>query len=224
MREFWTNVVISESGYVLCMFLLLLVLSHLFFVYPKNLSKRAWKKVDYIWLGVAAIGLLSIASDVRVATAKNWFEMEEARAIGSLRRIIKFYPTPENTYLCFQFIKGEYSSDGFEEFQHQHDLRCNWLKKVSEVLKELDVEKLPELSIQSFPIPNFDKEYLFETVRTLEKDIGWYQEDRRQALETKSLLSQTDLEKNLFYFSPFLLCLALALRIAKVTGELRYDK
>lgn len=223
MNEFWTNVIISDGGNVLLLFLLLLTLSHLL-VFPKNLSKRAWKKVDYIWLGVAALGLLSLASDVRISIAKNWSEIESSRAISSLERLRYFYSTPDNTHFCMQFVKSALTPDDVHERQKQHDLRCAWFKDVANILKELEPEKLPEISMDKLPIPTFDDEYLLETVNNIEKHVNWYNEDRRQAIETASLLSKTNLEKNLFYFSPFLLCLALALRIAKVTGELRHEK
>lgn len=222
MNEFWTNVIISNGGNVLLLFLLLLALSHLL-VFPKNLPKRVWKKVDYIWLGFTALGLLSLASDVRISIAKNWFEIESSRAISSLERLRYFYPAPDNTHFCMQFVKSALTPDDVQERQKQHDLRCDWLKDVANILKELESEKLPELSMDNFPVPTFDDGYLLETVNNFEKHVNWYNEDRKQAIETSSLLSKTDLEKNLFYFSPFLLCLALALRIAKVTGELRYE-
>jgi hypothetical protein len=224
MNELSTNIIISNGSYVLLMFVVLLLLFHLLLVFPRNLSKRTWKKIDYIWLGITALGLFSLASDVRIFTAQKWAEMEHARAVSSLELFRDFYPDPINTHYCMQFIKSELSPDDLDERQRQHNLRCDWLKGVSKVINKLEPKNLPKLKMDDFPNPTFEDDFLLETVGDVENHVRWYTEHRNQAIETATLLSKTGLEKNLFYFSPFLLCLAFALRVAKVTGELRNEK
>ena len=43
-------------------------------------------------------------------------------------------------------------------------------------------------------------------------------------METKEFSTKTEWEKAFAYLAPFLLCIALALRITKVSGEVKYEK
>jgi hypothetical protein len=223
MDEFFTNLVISDGVKVFMMFIVFLVLSHLL-VFPFKQSKKTWKIIDYMWLGIAMLGLFPLASDVRIVTAESWVSAEEARAINSLERFREFYLSPERTHLCMIFVKSEFSPDDFEELQRQRTLSCDWSKAVAKVLLKINPKELPPLEIDDFPVPTFEEAYFLETVEDVELRVKWYNENRDKALKTITLLSKTEFEKTMFYLSPFLLCLALALRIAKVTNELIYEK
>jgi len=205
------------------MFVVVVSLCHLL-VYPKNLSKKNWKRIDYIWLITAAIGLLTMASDVRVSTANHWVGIEESRAISSLEEMQDYYGQSSWPKYCNKFFRSQYSPNDLEERQRQEDLRCAWVKSISGILNYLDSSTLPKVEVDDFPLPDFKGPNYLNTIDDFKKSISWYGRDRRQALRTKSLLAKSDLENMLFYLSPFFLCLALGLRIAKVTGEIAHEK
>jgi hypothetical protein len=63
---------------------------------------------------------------------------------------------------------------------------------------------------------------LNETVDWLKKRLDDYSVERREYLDTEKLAAIKEWEETLAYFAPFLMCAAIALRLAKVTGELRH--
>ncbi len=58
-------------GWVLAIFVGSLVVFHLMFVWPKNLTKRYWKVIDYIWLGTAFLGVIGSVGVGRQAVAQG---------------------------------------------------------------------------------------------------------------------------------------------------------
>lgn len=164
-----------------------------------------------------------MASEVRGTVAESWFSLESSRTASSLERLKSEFSNPEGTYLCMKFIRSEYSPDDFDKRQKQHDLRCEWLKEVASVAQSFSIKELPEIKYSSFPKPTFKGESLLERYKLLKKHIDWYTEDRKAVSEVEALISKSEFEKTIFYLSPFLLCFALALRIAKVTGEIRHE-
>jgi len=222
MQDFLISEIFMDSlNFVLLLACLILIL-HLLLVWPRNLSRTSWKRVDYFWLGVATIGLLSLAAEVRVSEAKGWLQLEKARAVAILEIIELFIAEPESSHFCVIFVRGEYSPPEFDARQHQYQQGCEWRKSVARYLAGLDKQNAPPLKFDDLPRVNFDDPGLLETVVWLKERLDDYGEQQKKISETQNASTQRAWEAALVYFAPFLLCFAIALRITKVTGEIRH--
>jgi hypothetical protein len=223
MNEFWTNVFLSESVNFIYLLIALVLIFHFLLVWPRNLSKKNWKYVDYIWLGIATFGLLGAAANIRIAVASNWVQLEKSRAIGILESIDFLARDAESSNFCRKFSKTEYSPKNLDEIQLQYDLACEWRKQLSSYLRLIDKQEIPAISFSDFPEVKFDMPELNKTVVWLKESLEDYSKQRISLEETKLAASYTQREEGFAYFAPFLLCMALALRIAKVSGEIRHE-
>ena len=62
----------ASTWTILLIFVVLLIVFDLILVRWLKLGNFAWKIVDYIWLGVGALGLIGAASQSRQITATNF--------------------------------------------------------------------------------------------------------------------------------------------------------
>ncbi len=219
MNDFLTNTIISNPGYFFLLFLGFLLICHLFILAVRP-GKIGLIIIDYIWLSIAAIGLMTLVSDVRVSIAKNWVKIEESSAKGRLELLQSRFGSPENTYLCMEITSLGDPGEDFYDYKREYDLRCEWLKGVYGVLTVLEVDSLPKMGIEDFPIPTFSDPELIGSVHDLNRMLEEYELYRSSSISTRDKLSKNGVEETFFYFSPFLLAFALALRISKVTSEL----
>lgn len=224
MNEFWSNELLSSSFNFVWVLLAFLIIFHLILVWPRNLTKKTWKKVDYLWLIVAVIGMLGLASDVRVSVASNWESIEKNRALAILDGIDFLADNPENNHFCIKLVKKDSSPENFDEIQNQYTLGCIWRRSLSEFWKGINQNELPEIKFDDFPEPTFDERILNETVSWLKELIVKYEKQRDVWIKTKKLTRKKDWEEMLGYYSLFFLCVALALRLTKVTGEVLHEK
>ncbi len=169
------------------------------------------------------MGLLGIASDVRVSVAANWVEYEKARAIGILESLDYIAQDAGNSYFCMKFNRTEFSPPNLEDIQRQYDAACKWRKEIARILKSIDKDKTPAIAFEDLPPPTFNSGPLNETVDWLRERLKDYGDQLSTLEETKIAAEISPLESTLKYFSPFLLCAALAIRVTKVTGEIRYE-
>lgn len=223
MQQFATNAFLMDSINFLILLGVLVAVFHLMLVWPRNLSKKNWKRIDYIWLGAAAMGVISLAADVRISVANNWLEMEKVRAVGILDSIRYLAQEPESSHFCMTFVKSEYSPKDFDNKQNEYRIGCEWRKELSKKLSVINSEETPPLKYEDLPPVLFDDPILNETVIWLKDRLNDYKVQLKILSETKSAAEKTGWESTLAYFAPFLICIALALRITKVSGEVRHE-
>ncbi len=212
----------NSMNFILLLFVLL-VIFHYFLVYKNNLSKKAWKKVDYYWLGVASIGLISLAADVRINVAKKFISSEITYANTTLGAVKIITDNPENSHFCMTLTKMYSSPSDFDDTELQYQLGCKWLKETSEYFQKVQKNEVPDISFEDLPPVTFDNVVLNKDVASIKRWLDEYQIQLGVLKGTKEAAEPSGFESILFYFAPFLLCIALALRITKVTGEIRHE-
>jgi hypothetical protein len=224
MNQFTSNIILSNPIYIVYLLIGLTVLFHFLFVWPRNLSKRKWKQVDYIWLTAAAIGLLGIAADVRVTTAKNWVEIKRIRAIGILESLEFITQQPDQTGFCQKFSQSDFSPPNLVDIQRQYDFACEWKEALATKLDKLNKHDVPQFDISDVPSVTFSYDGFSEDISWVLSRVEEYSEQRKVFEVTVEAAELHRIEEGLFYFWPFLLCGALAIRIAKVSGETKYER
>lgn len=222
MLDFWMNIIISDIKYILLFFLFFLVLFYFLFIKWFPLSKITWKKVDYIWLFLATIGILSLISEQRIQTAEYWVELEKNYTLTPLRTIDKtFLGESAQSYICSKGIRTEFAPKNFDEIERLSELHCEWFKKVRALLdSKLKETDLPNIQIEDLPIVTFYEALHIDNVNEIKEFINEYNELKNKYITVQNLTKKDESERILFYLAPFILLIGLALRITKVTAEI----
>jgi len=212
----------SNFWALLGLFIFFLIALDLILVRWLKLGKIAWKRVDYIWLAVAALGLLSASSEARRLLATNLLENQKAFTATNydfLRQQVQFGTGPA---ICRQFVRTQYSPDDLEEAQKEYDLACEFYKSLSASIPANVSEKFQPVEIPSnLKKPSVKDKILLEDFNRLDRLFGEYNQSRRDLEELIASQSRSNLEVAAAILGPLLLAFALALRITKVTGELK---
>ena len=213
---------------VLLVFIGALAIFHVVLVFMAKLDKNAWKWVDYFWLSFALIGLVGQVAESRRITATGFRSMSEAKLESNFRILrdrIDFYANSEA--FCRQPVRTS-SSPPEEEFNRiklEFDRACEWAKKYASTMPKTVQPPFAELLWIEFP-------YAQNEASSATKDS---MDSIRQSVEEYNLLvrehtgllqsqEKSEFERTLAMLSPLLLAVALALRITKVTGEIRLDR
>lgn len=223
MNDFWLNKLIANSENLLLLLLVMVIIFHLLFVWPRNLSKKQWKRIDYIWLLVAALGIISLSANIRIMVADNWYTIEKNRAIFKYEWIQKIVTDFHPGWLCRTFIRTAYSPNNLDEIQQEHNTACQWNKEINKIISSEEASSLPDITFERIPSLNVTDHILLEAKQDVETAINDYAKQRQVYMLTQHDKSRTELENTLQYLSPILLCFAIALRIAKVSGEIRHE-
>jgi len=206
---------------MLLIFLVSWVVFDVIFVRLWPLTKRGWKKVDYVVVGVAAVGILGAAGTIRREIAKNFQSTAETRARTSYEFARYQMGNLSAPFICRTFEKTELSPPNLSELQAEFDRVCAFgraaLNKIpTEMPKETgfpDVGAWPDV-----------KSGMLTQVFTEDKQaIDRYRATRETFDKLRGDAEYSALDSNLFFLTPLLIAVALALRMTKVTGELRPD-
>ena len=198
-----------------------LILFHVFLVWigPLALSQRAWKKVDYIWLGVAAIGVIGTAGSIRREIAKNFTSEAEAHAQTTYRFARYQIQQLSEGAVCRLFVRSQFSPPNLEQVQAEYDRVCAFGK---DAIAKIPTQMPGEIAFPDFgPWPDVKNEMLKQMFSEDQRRIDEYKDERQKLEEIRRDAQYSSLDSSVLFLSPLLIAIALALRITKVTGELR---
>ncbi|WP_261904798.1 hypothetical protein [Vibrio fortis] len=179
-----------------------------------NLSRRKWKRMDYLWPFLAGIGMLGAVSEIRAKVAGDWVETEQTRAVVILESIEQF---------SLERLRGDVCS-GQPSASDQADYHqaCMWYLATAKTFRGVDFSLLPSAKTLMVPAPD---------IALLESDSVWvsgmlnqYEKQKNQYIKTREAQLKQPIESLFWYVSPYLVCFAIALRLTKVTAELKLDK
>lgn len=223
MDGFFSNEISSNPVMLFSLLVCMVIVFHFMFVWPRNLSKKTWKKIDYLWLAFGALGLIGVSADFRVDKANAIILTQRDDAVWRYNWMVRDLTGYNNSILCRKFIKNEYSPDNIDELNAEYDSACQWNKEMTKIITSKNATSLPVFSdINVLPLNVKDK-MLLKIREDLVKSASDYKKYRNVYMKTQSEASYNTIDWMYKYLSPLLLCLALAIRITKISGELRYE-
>jgi len=223
MDPFATLPSIVQMKWVLITLALVVIAFHLQIFFVSNLSKEQWVWTDYCWLTIAFVGVIGIASENRRMIAADHFHVHNDRVVISskhLRERLEWMAS--GPLICRKFIKDINSPEDpeFTRRQKQYDLACEWYRKTS---RSYEVSVKTINPIMSLPAKVTDPMLLRSHKRTIN-----LLEDLNTAIEVREKRRRDTLEapgeKILRQLAPFLLAIAIAIRLSKVTGEILLER
>lgn len=212
----------TSALWTLGIFGIALVVSHIALVWIIRLDKIGWKKVDYIWLGFTALSLLTAASEVRRLVATHWLTSEERYRDAAYEWLRDNAEFMRGGAVCVEFVRSEFSPSNFDEVQTQFRKVCDYGKRLYASLPTQPPEAPLGLKLPARPAVT-DRGLLgyYEMFDNAWKD---YIQAEHWVKKLDAATTRTDTEETFVLLSPILLAVALALRITKVTGEIRLER
>src|SRR5262245_28937921 len=107
-----------------------LLLFHCLLVWFRNLTSVGWKRVDYIWVSLAFLGVLGTVAQSREIVASNHRNLAQARAkvrFEWFKDAVAFGHSPA---ICRTFVRSEFSppEEQMKELQLGYNAQCEWFK------------------------------------------------------------------------------------------------
>jgi hypothetical protein len=200
------------------LFVGLLILFHAY-VFISKPDARFLKKVDYYWLAFTALSLVSAASSQRQVLAQGELDLSRRIVVSSVRDL-KYAGNFSQQYTCnTPWIAPTIPVPEAIQRYNTREAACAWFTEVNKKLDRPDLDLGSAIESLDQPLPatvpsswNFSP--LNDVLRGAKKTLT---ENRQLEADAQT----SDAEKILMVLLPYLLAFALALRITKVTGELR---
>ena len=216
---------ITSQWWLLTCFMICLVLFHLAFVWPRNLSKTAWKYIDYFWLSAALIGVMAAVTVGRQHVANTLLEMARNYTDFSARTVVSALQFGTSEASCRKFVRTEYSPppEVFERLQKEYDSQCVWFKNATKLLSTSPFSKRSTLTMNDLGAapPIVEDKW---PIANLRESINQYNAGVSEVARLTEASKRSEFEVVLMLLGPFFLAGALALRMAKNTGEILHEK
>ena len=229
MLEIPLLIKIASSPISIFLFLVIcIVCSHFWFIrYRPIFNEIYWKKVDYFWLAFSVVGLIGLTSQVRQDWYQTELEISDLRvksSLESLKHRAKYAVSPA---ICRVFIETDFSPDNLKDIQAEYDFACEEFKVLTKEILSATHERdtgFLDLYYTKQKSLKFSNELITETLNYL---LSAYQEylltiDERKQIRQKT--KKTDMEFILLLLSPYLLVIALTIRVTKVSAEIQIKK
>ena len=217
----------ASASKVFVVFVVSLALMHFVFLRLWPLGKQGWRKADYWWLAFAALGLVGGPGQVRQFIASSASTQADAMVAGRYEAAIRLATsyTSDPGPLCVTFVRGPFSPplDEFDRRQRQHDEGCAWIKQLVATLPEAPPKNVLPETLIGHPA-NLTDAAIVNMLGDVRDSFVYFNDALRQRAVLSTMERPSELELAVMMVSPILLSLALALRITKVSGELKLDR
>lgn len=183
-----------------------------------GLGKTGWKRVDYVWLSVGAVGLVSSGGDVRRFVAANVVDRYAERRAFAYSRVVQDVQMFAGPAVCRSFMRTQFSPPNLGEIQREHDVLCQagislYADLPTVPPDSLDLGPFLRLPLPADPVLGSLREQLVSSL------VGYRSAD--SAFQSvKQAGNRTEEEEHLLLLGPFFIASALGIRLAKVEGDI----
>ena len=204
-----------------------LLFFHGVLVYWKPIGDVGWKYVDYIWLIVAAIGIVGQTAQVR----KLWYEPEikisQFIVEGTLRSLRREADIAIGSATCRKFTRTNSSPPNLDQIQAEYKFACDEFTQLTkEIRTTVGDREVGFLGLHdtSKTRSKLTDPILINMLDGLETAHSNFIDALSKKEDAKQKTKPTTYEYVWIVFAPFFLMFALALRITKVSGEIRLKR
>lgn len=197
------------------------VILHALLVYAHPLSENGWRRVDYIWLAGAVLSLLGMSAEAR----HQWVELRkpisEQLHLGSVDYLRDSFLVLRIFPCHVDFGRAGPAGSDQAGTAEQYEAYCRWLTETEQTMERLfQTRSRIDLSLFASKAAFSDLPAAAQTLPRLTK-IAMEYNRTLDDLNQWASLEASGTESLVKTVSPILLSFALALRITKVTGQIR---
>lgn len=193
-----------------------------------RLGTIGWKRVDYIWLSLTLISVIGYTTQSRAVLAKYLSNNARERmdvVYGLLGGYVRMYD--KSPAICRTFVRSPYSppEEQFKRTQAEFDAACGWFSQVAQAIPKSRPPQTTEVPWRSLPSPPpVTNAGLKEDIEVIRQSVEEFNASGANFKRLESETQRHGSEEVLLVISPLLIAFALALRITKVTGEIRIER
>ncbi len=179
--------------------------------------------MDYVWVSVALLGLFAAVATSRKTSAENLKYWAEGRVKSERTNLVSALRFGVSGAVCRSFTRTEFSPQEpeFTRFQKEYGEQCEWFKKANEkLLGSIENGKVIRPETIGVPPPRGGDNF---AVTNFEQAASSYNEAVVEFDRVSEAALSTSNETSLAIIAPVLFAVAIALRLAKVTGEIRHE-
>ncbi len=209
----------TDFSLVIAVFAASLVLCHILFIRVFPLGSIAWKRVDYIWLAMAFIGLVSAVGSGKELLTKNMLNIETGRLQIARDHLEGQAQHGPSSLVCRELVHNNtyQSKADFQRLQNEFNAQCSWFRTVLAFIQATGQQEF-----------HYEKSYPRggeqEAYKIFAQDLKGYNDEVREVKKLRRMAQITDLDIFARLLGPVVLVLALALRMTKVTAEINVEK
>lgn len=195
-----------------------LILFHYLLIEKWPLNSIQWKKIDYIWIPLALIGVITTVEQNRIAIQRDHTKIASMHSEFALNSALDAIEKGMLPAFCRNLVHRE----SFTQPNDQFDAQCIWFKTLEEKLKNINLDKITSIDlselIEEYPLDAEKSAYT--TIKTLINDIN---RNLIEKAKLKKLSDTNNFHLLLQFLSPYFLAVAIALRLTKVSGEIKLE-
>lgn len=232
MVDFTSYPMAVDIGFLCLVFAIALAISHAVLLPWLGHDEVRWQYIDYLWLPLVLIGLTASVQQNRAEVSSNFEEIWRQRADSQLRMLrndlIRY--GRDSSYLCAPATRGPLSPppEIFDAIEKDDSETCRWTaavlgwvpKDLNSVTDDFSIASLPpvpQLSGHSGTGPS-------DAIANVKNGVARVIEARERIKNHQTERRASEVMGLLKFLGPFVLAVALALRITKVSGEIRIKK
>jgi hypothetical protein len=202
----------------------LTLLLHIGFVWVFQLKDVTWKYADYVWLFVAALGVLAASGRAGQFIATNvlnsMIEPRTEMSYKMLRSEIRI----GRQIACVPRHKTSESPANFDEMYRAQQDACQQYIKLDAEMPDSIKEPFPPLDKLNFHPITGDKQFVKTEMEIANKSAAVYEQDLAEYTKVTEKKNSSDAEDFYIAMGPLLLALAIAVRVTKTSGEIKNAK
>jgi len=218
-----------EYYFPIIVLVLSLFVFHILFIFIFPKSKKFWKIIDYIWISLGIVGIIGSTFTLRKQYSDAKETLLEYHLSIDYHRLIemaewnKNYFVSDGTGFKYEEFEDRKQVDDFKKTEKFFVTFSELIYKLEDKVlsdKNLNYIDTLNLNFQNFKdtIQNKDVKNIIKNVEYSLIDI---QKSKLNYTENKKLEERSSLNWILLFFSPYLFAIALAIRLTKVTAELK---
>jgi hypothetical protein len=212
----------SVRWHVVVLFVLT-TLFHILFVWQFPFTRHDWKRVDYIWLAFAGVGLVGATSETRRLQA-GWTQESVRFQAGVKLALLREEVQSDTSYFCREQWKPAPGDSIIDPVRRDFPRTCTWFRALGAALPDSLGVDLPEELGKGVPAPPpVQAVTAVQDIHDATTLLEGYKQDQHGYQQSAKDREDGPLEIAFKLAGGFLLVFALALRITKVTGELRSE-
>jgi hypothetical protein len=201
-------------------FFVMLLLFHLWML---RIGKRPrlWKKIDYVWLSAVVLSLIGATAEVRKFIADNTSSMYEQRFQSTLEFAQYYVNSSRDYYLRLDYSKWEPTEENKIAEMAFREAGQRLTYAASKLTENPDSRPWKELLNSPQILGSTQNRIVMQDEEIIRRNLSMLDETYEQFLTNRKERGRSEWEKIILVFLPWLLSMALALRITKVTAELK---